>query len=79
MFICSYLVNTGKGLQYVKHVAFIIAGHDSIINTARTRHAGQQFADVFVNDNFSISINISWNFIPMGPHDNKYALVHETA
>ena len=51
-----------------------------IINTLRPRQNGRHFADdnfkyIFLNENVSISTNISLKFVPKGPINNIPALV----
>ena len=50
------------------------------INTLRSRQHGRHFADdifkcIFLNENVSISIEISLKFVPKGPINNISALV----
>ena len=51
------------------------------LTQVRSRQNGHHFADdifkrIYLNENISISINISLKFIPYGPIDNISALVH---
>ena len=54
------------------------------MNTLRTRQNGQQFPDnifkcILLNENVSISIQISLKFVPKGPINNIPALVQVMA
>ena len=51
-----------------------------VLNTLRPRQNGRHFADaifkcIFLNENVSISIQISLKFVPKGPNNNIPALV----
>ena len=53
-------------------------------NTLRSRQNGRHFPDdtfkrIFFNENISISIKISLNFVPRSPINNVSALVQITA
>ena len=57
-----------------------MAMHNDILNTLRSRQNGQHFADdifkcIFLNENVSISIEISLMFVPKGPINNIPAFV----
>ena len=59
-------------------------GLSCFINTLRPRQNGRLFADdtfnrIFLNENVSISINISLKFVPKGPSNNIPALVQVMA
>ena len=69
-----------KGLRYRVLIFFVSVFLCFCVNTLRPRQNGRHVADdifkcIFWNENVSIAIKISLNFVPKGPINNIPALV----
>ena len=74
--ICTYTECKSSDVE----IHSLAPGDVAMVNTLRPRQSGHHFADdifkwIFLNENVWISINISQNFVAMGPINNITKLV----
>ena len=78
--ISSAGIKKNAGKNVVDELWRFPCQRQSYLNTLRPRQNGRHFPDdifrcIFLNENISISITISWKFVPKGSINNIPALV----